>query len=321
MQPSELLNLFKKYLSDAGPRGSLNAELPTLSEYARSKLQEADERARRLNELTSRATKETLAAHKLGQGVANQELADLMTEAYNPSGIIGEVKPLLMGMYRGYAGEAPGELVYHAGAAFKGKPNPGLFTNPDIEAVREFGRNTGAEKLHRFEARPRRVGTESDIEDIAKRLGIYQEGTPAAQYLEQGENRVFDEAPQVVEELRNLALDSVRLNDLGTAQPSLVALDPGVLSPASNVFLSPQRRVAEYYAQKRAAQTGLTPHVEMVLTDPFAGRKYGHSTPGSGAVEPLTTQAREVLPEDVVSRTQLYSRGGLARLKEFTCQR
>lgn len=68
------------------------------------------------------------------------------------------------------------------------------------------------------------------------------------------------------------------------------------------VFVSPQRRVAEYYADKRAAQTGQKPGLEAVLVDPFAGRKYGHSLPIDQLNrEYVTTQARELSPLDVMS--------------------
>jgi hypothetical protein len=68
------------------------------------------------------------------------------------------------------------------------------------------------------------------------------------------------------------------------------------------VFVSPQRRVAEYYADKRAAQTGQRPGLETVLVDPFAGRRYGHSLPIDQLNrEYVTTQARELSPLDVVS--------------------
>lgn len=223
---------------------------------------------------------------------------------------------MLMGVYRGYAGEAPGETVYHAGAEFK-RPAPGLFTNPDRAAVEQFQRFTNAPKLHTFEARPRRVGTDEDVYETARRLGIYDPRVPASQYLEQGENAIFPQAQAMVEELRNQGLDALRLSDGMGARPSLVALDPEVLRQASNVFATPQRRVAEFYAKKRAAQTGETPHVEMLLVDPFAGRQYGHSTLGSGAQGPMTTKARELKPQDIKERTQLKKRGGLAQFKEL----
>lgn len=216
---------------------------------------------------------------------------------------------MLMGVYRGYAGEDPGEVVYHAGAEFK-RPNPGLFTNPERAAVEQFQQFTGAPRLHTFEARPRRLGEDQDVYDTARRLGIYKPGVPASQYLEQGENAIFPEAAMMVEELRNQGLDALRLKDGMGKQPSLVALDPSVLRPAEKVFGTPQRRVADYYAQKRAAQTGEAPHVEMLLVDPFVGRQYGHGTMGSGKNPPMVTRARELKNEDVKSRTKLYAAGG-----------
>lgn len=78
----------------------------------------------------------------------------------------------------------------------------------------------------------------------------------------------------------------------------------------SGVFVSPQRRVGEYYAEKRAAQTGGDPHLEMVLADPFAGREYGHGTLGTKRNPPMVTRARELAPEDVKGRTQLKKKGG-----------
>ena len=216
---------------------------------------------------------------------------------------------MLMGVYRGYAGEDPGELVYHAGAEFK-EPRPGLFTNPDRAAVEQFQRFTGAPRLHKLEAKPRRTGTEEDVYAMARRLGIYNPGVPAGQYLEQGENAIFPQAAMMVEELRNQGLDSLRLADGISKKPSLVALDPAVVRPAPELFATPQRRVAEYYANKRSAQTGERPHLEMLLVDPFAGRQYGHSTMGSGKQEPMTTRARKLKSEQVQDRTKLYAEGG-----------
>lgn len=79
----------------------------------------------------------------------------------------------------------------------------------------------------------------------------------------------------------------------------------------AGVFVSPQRAVGEYYATKRAEQTGLEPHLEMILADPFVGRNYGHATRGTGKNPPMVTRARELAPEDVKERTPLYAEGGL----------
>lgn len=227
---------------------------------------------------------------------------------------------MLQGFYRGYAGDLP-QTMYHAGAAFKDTPRPGTFVSPDKEAVKQFGKATRAKQLHTFDAKPRRGGDESDVYDMAKRMGIYEEGVPAGQYLEQGENAIYPEAGQMVEELHNLGLDHLMLNDGMSKSPSMVILDPAMVSRNQGVFLSPQRSVAEYYAQKRAAQSGDRPHVEMILADPFAGRTYTHSTLGSKTKPPIETRARQIAPDQVVNRTPLYSRGGLAQLKECSCHK
>ena len=203
--------------------------------------------------------------------------------------------------------------VYHAGAEFD-KPRPGLFTNPDRAAVEQFQQTTRAPQLHTFEARPRSTGSDEDVYKVARMLGIYDPRIPAGQYLEQGENAIFPQAAQMVEELRAQGLDSLRLKDGMGKKPSLVALDPEVLRPAESLFVTPQRAVGEHYAQKRAEQTGGKPHLEMVLADPFAGKAYGHA-PATRAAEPtLFTRARKLSPEQVQGRTQLYADGGLVSL-------
>lgn len=81
-------------------------------------------------------------------------------------------------------------------------------------------------------------------------------------------------------------------------------------SKMQKVYVSPQRRVGERYAQRRAEQTGEEPHLEMVLADPFAGRAYGHA-PATRADQPtLSTIARQLAPEDVRGVTKLYAAGG-----------
>jgi len=84
---------------------------------------------------------------------------------------------------------------------------------------------------------------------------------------------------------------------------------------AGLVYVTPQRAAAESYANnrvKQAARRGekVDPHVEMVLVDPASGRRYGHSTLGTGEQGPLRTLAAELQPEDVVSTTNLYAEGG-----------
>lgn len=229
------------------------------------------------------------------------------------------------------------ERVYHAGAEFT-TPNPGLFTNPDLPAVQQFKAAMGAPRLHEFEAAPKRTGSEQDVYNVARKLGIFRPNVPAGQYLEQGENAVFAEAPRMVAELRRAGFDSLRLNDGISPQPSLVALDPAILSrpvpeqkmlqgyyrgfsgdydaqraaqETGKVFVTPQRPAGEHFANKRAEQTGLDPHLEMVLADPFVGRSYGLNIPiGPENKKVSHTKARQLKPEDVKSTTRLYAEGG-----------
>jgi hypothetical protein len=222
-----------------------------------------------------------------------------------------EEKKMLQGFYRGFAGTPEkGETVYHAGAKFHDAPRPGTFTTPDKEAALKFGKTTGAKALHEFKATPRRSGSDADVIRAAKMHGVYEPGVPVGQYLEQGENAVFDASGEIVQTLRDFGYDSLRLHDAMSEAPSLVVLDPSIVKRPADTFVTPQKRVADYYAQKRAGQTGQEPHAEMVLADPFAGRAYGHSTPGTGATEPMTTKARKLRDSDIVDRTPLYAQGG-----------
>lgn len=84
---------------------------------------------------------------------------------------------------------------------------------------------------------------------------------------------------------------------------------------ASQFFLTPQLRVADFYAAKRSQQTGRPGHVDRVLVDPEdAGETYGHSTislPELGFKDPMyTTARRKVSPEQIKTREQLYAQGG-----------
>ena len=118
---------------------------------------------------------------------------------------------------------AEGEVLYRAG--------DGAFFNADKAAVDQFGQAFGG-KVGAHRVIPRRSASDADVESMAKRLGMYQEGTPVGQYLEQGDNAVFDNSAQLVEELRNMGFDSARINDGLSKHPSLVALDPSIVQPA-----------------------------------------------------------------------------------------
>jgi hypothetical protein len=79
-------------------------------------------------------------------------------------------------------------------------------------------------------------------------------------------------------------------------------------------FVSPQRKVGDYYAKRRAAETGEDPHLEMILADPFLSRNnpYGLSIPiDKYNRDFLMTRARRVDPDEVKERTKLYAKGGL----------
>lgn len=78
-------------------------------------------------------------------------------------------------------------------------------------------------------------------------------------------------------------------------------------------FVSPQRKVGDYYAKRRAAETGEDPHLEMILADPFLLRNnpYGLGIPVDKYNRDfLVTRARRVDPDEVKSRTKLYAEGG-----------
>ena len=89
---------------------------------------------------------------------------------------------------------------------------------------------------------------------------------------------------------------------------------------SDTLFATPQKRVADYYAEKRAGQTGEAPHVDMLMIDPFAGKTYGHSTMGTGGQEPMFTQAKKLTPEDVQNQTQLYKEGGEVSISKIKAQ-
>lgn len=96
--------------------------------------------------------------------------------------------------------------------------------------------------------------------------------------------------------------------------------DRGIFgSVAQRYYGSPQRKVAEIYANRYAKMHDADPHVEMLLVDPFKGARYPH-IPTVTRHDPTTfTMARELAPEEILGRTQLYARGGLAQLKECSC--
>jgi hypothetical protein len=165
--------------------------------------------------------------------------------------------------------------------------------------------------------RPRSTATPKELEELAAKYvpdNAANYYTPASAL---DENLHGGQVGDLISELWNRQHDSARAFDVGMGRGAgegevFIAL-PGEnvsAAPTEPIFTSPQKRVADYYAQKRAAQTGQDPHAEMLMVDPFAGKNYGHITMGSGAQEPITTRARRLMPEDVQEVTQLYADGG-----------
>ena len=79
----------------------------------------------------------------------------------------------------------------------------------------------------------------------------------------------------------------------------------GESNPEAELFAANQKQLAEYYARRRAAQTGEDPHVEMMLIDPNAGVQYGLHPSGAEY-----SRVRKVPADAVEGRSQLYAKGG-----------
>jgi hypothetical protein len=121
---------------------------------------------------------------------------------------------------------------------------------------------------------------------------------------------------KLLKALKGSAQDSEALENAAKEQNMLQGFYRGYAGQnpdTAELFITPQKRVADFYAQKRSSQTGETPHAEMVLIDQLTGKQYGHSTLGTGANPPLTTMARKIKAEDVKGRTQLYGKGGAVK--------
>jgi hypothetical protein len=146
--------------------------------------------------------------------------------------------------------------VYHAGADFKDL-KPGTFTNTDRTAVENFQKQMRAPKLHEFEITPRNTGGEEDVYEAARRHGVFFPDTPAGQYLEQGDNAVFDEAADILSYLRGRGFDSIRLNDGVSKDPSYVILDPNIARRYAEGGLA---ELDQKYAEGGAVNAGFAPY-------------------------------------------------------------
>lgn len=72
------------------------------------------------------------------------------------------------------------------------------------------------------------------------------------------------------------------------------------------IFAANQRQLAEFYAARRAAQTGEDPHVDMLLINPNVGRQYRLHPPGAKEMSGV----RKIQSEVIEGRTNLYAKGG-----------
>ena len=118
-------------------------------------------------------------------------------------------------------------------AGVTGDIHPGTFLNPNKSAVSQFGQQMGTGPARGFQISPKKTASEADVALVAQELGIFQKGTPVGQYLEQGDNAVFAEAPEILKRLRAKGFDSASLNDGISAQPSLVVLNPKIARPVT----------------------------------------------------------------------------------------
>ena len=77
------------------------------------------------------------------------------------------------------------QVHYHAGADIPtGELRSGTFTTPDRVVAEQFARNFGHKKSHEMHLDASRSATEKDVIKYAKKVGIYEKGTPIGQYFE-----------------------------------------------------------------------------------------------------------------------------------------
>ena len=119
------------------------------------------------------------------------------------------------------------------------------------------------------------------------------------------EKYLAKEAPQAAAPTEHKMLQGFYRGYAGDYDAARAAEDAG------KVFVTPQRAAGEFYANKRAMQTGLDPHLEMILADPFAGFAYGHAIPTGPSNRKVDfTKARQLQPAEVRDRTPLFAEGG-----------
>jgi len=84
----------------------------------------------------------------------------------------------------------------------------------------------------------------------------------------------------------------------------------GEFETPEKLFAANQKQMADYYAQRRAAETGGDPHVDMLLIDPNVGLQYRLHPPGAREM----SRVRKLPKSAVRDSVNLYADGGLANL-------
>lgn len=130
---------------------------------------------------------------------------------------------------RGALGDLKESAQRYYRASTSGTIRPGMFLTPDETAARRFADTFGLPDVSSYSVRPRRSGNESDVERVAKSLGIHEKGVPVDQYLMQGPETIYPESRSVLEELKNSGLDSLLLDDGISKQRSLYVIDPDIV--------------------------------------------------------------------------------------------
>lgn len=230
----------RAYMEAAGPKAAeiarllrtnqpvIPGSLPTAGEVAAgagraefSAMQKSAERILPSNYLARSDARNVARLNQLGQ-VAGTEADIAAAQALR--------KITATQNYRAAMEAVPENIYWNAGVT--GDVHPGTFLNQDKSAVSQFGQQMGTGPARGFQISPKKIASEADVAAVAQDLGVFQKGTPINQYLEQGDDAVFAEAPEILERLRAKGFDSVSVNDGISAQPSLVVLDPKIARPA-----------------------------------------------------------------------------------------
>lgn len=279
-----------------GEKGASTAGKPKAGESERMKAKRASFKARHAKNIAKGKSSPAYWADKVKWASGGPVELREMYAKYSEGGSVKKddnLRGLINSMRKMFSLDTPkdmttGETVADIAAGFV----PGLGT---AQAARDF-------------ERARREGDKlgmglAGVGMIPVVGGMVKPGKAAAKSLaEMAEQYGTKVAPQ-----EQKMLQGVYRGYAGENIPAKTALG------TDTYFVSPQKRVADYYAQRRAAETGAAPHAEMVLVDPATLRNqpYGLSIPiDKYNRDFLVTRARRVDPDEVKSRTQLYAEGG-----------